>query len=168
MRRRTWLALGAFSAVALAIGGGTVASFAPGLQDSKLTAAGREVFGAISRGLLDGSLPTDAAARPAAVSALLDRIDALVAGLPPHAQGELSQLLALLASSAGRRALAGVPTPWREADIGEIQAGLQAMRVSGLSLRQQAYQALHDIVGAAYFADASTWRQLGYPGPLEI
>ena len=42
------------------------------------------------------------------------------------------------------------------------------MRVSSISLRQQAYQALHDIVGGAYFSDAQTWGLLGYPGPLKI
>ena len=42
------------------------------------------------------------------------------------------------------------------------------MRLSTISLRQQAYQALHDIVGSAYFSDAGTWSMLGYPGPLKI
>jgi hypothetical protein len=42
------------------------------------------------------------------------------------------------------------------------------MRVSALSLRQQAYQALHDIVGSAYFSDPRTWGILGYPGPPKI
>ena len=40
--------------------------------------------------------------------------------------------------------------------------------VSTLSLKQQAYQALHDIVGAAYFSDPGTWALLGYPGPKMI
>lgn len=168
MRRRTWLALGAFSAAALAVGGGTIAAFAPGLADSKLTAAGREVFAASARALLDGSLPAEPRARALALGALLERIDGLVANLPPHAQGELAQLLALLGSGPGRRAFAGLATPWPDAGTREIQASLQAMRVSGLALRQQAYLALHDIVGAAYFADPATWRQLGYPGPIEL
>ena len=152
----------------LALGGGTLAAFGPGLQDAKLTAAGREVFAGAARGLLDGILPAQPAARSAALKGLLARVDGLVASLPPHAQGELSQLLALLASAPGRRAFAGLHSPWADADAGEIQDGLQAMRVSSLSLRQQAYQALHDIVGAAYFSDPATWPQLGYPGPLEI
>jgi hypothetical protein len=42
------------------------------------------------------------------------------------------------------------------------------MRLSGLVLRRQAYAALHDITAAAYFSDASTWPQLGYPGPVRI
>ncbi|MEO8653744.1 MAG: hypothetical protein ABI409_06430 [Ramlibacter sp.] len=41
-------------------------------------------------------------------------------------------------------------------------------RTSGLDLRRQAYQALHDIVGSAYFSDPGTWSFLGYPGPLKL
>jgi hypothetical protein len=167
MQRRRLLALGAVSAAALALGGGAIALMQPGLQDSRLTAGGREVFLGVSRGLLDGSLPSGPAAA-GALSALLDRIDALVAALAPHAQAELSQLLALLATAPGRRALAGLSEPWPSAQVSDIQQALQSMRVSSVSLRQQAYQALHDIVGGAYFSDAQTWVGLGYPGPLKI
>jgi hypothetical protein len=50
----------------------------------------------------------------------------------------------------------------------DVQEALQGMRLSGLALRQQAYAALHDITGAAYFSAPDTWHQLGYPGPLAI
>ena len=133
-----------------------------------LSNAGREVFAGVSRALLDGSLPTGPQELAGALDALLGRIDAVVAALAPHAQSELSQLLALLASSGGRRALAGLSEPWQTASVPDIGRALQAMRVSGISLRQQAYQALHDIVGGAYFSDAQTWSMLGYPGPLKI
>ena len=42
------------------------------------------------------------------------------------------------------------------------------MRLSSVTLRQQAYHALHDIVNGAYFADPATWTALGYPGPIAI
>ena len=160
--------MGALSTVALVVGGGAIALWQPGLRDSKLSPAGQEVFGNIARGLLEGSLPTDSAARVAALQALLVRIDPLVAGLPPHAQAELSQLLSLLASAGGRFVLTGMAQSWPEATVGEIQHALQVMRLSPISLKQQAYQALHDIVGGAYFADPSTWPLLAYPGPREI
>ena len=168
MQRRRLLALGALSAAVLAVSGVSIALVQPGLANARLTAAGRDVFAAIGHAILEGTLPADEARRQAAIAGLLDRIDALVAALPPHAQSELSQLVALLASTPGRRALAGVPAPWREASVSEVQQGLQAMRVSGLALRRQAYQALHDIVGGAYFSDSQTWSALGYPGPLAI
>ena len=156
--------MGMASVVLLGLAGG-VAWCQPGLRDGRLTAPGREVFAGVGRAVLDGSLPENAAARQIALQALLGRIDALVMALPPHAQAELSQLLGLLATAAGRRGLAGLRGSWNGAPVAEIQQALQSMRMSGLSLRQQAYHALHDIVGGAYFADASTWPQLGYPGP---
>lgn len=169
MQRRTWLKLGMVSAAVLVIGGGAAALLQPGLQeDARLSPAGRRVFGAVGRGLLDGSLPPAEPARQAALAGLLDRIDTLVAALPPHAQAELSQLLSLLASAPGRRSLAGLSSGWDEAPITDIQAALQSMRVSSLALRQQAYHALHDIAGGAYFSDASTWAFIGYPGPPKI
>jgi len=152
----------------LAVGGGALAMLQPGLHEARLSRAGRDVFNGVSRGVLDGSLPESGRDRVIALEALLDRIDALVAALPPHAQSELSQLLSLLASGAGRRAVAGLSDPWQTAQVKDIQQALQSMRVSSISLRQQAYQALHDIVGGAYFSDVSTWSRLGYPGPLKI
>jgi hypothetical protein len=99
---------------------------------------------------------------------MLLRIDGLTRGLPPHAQAELSQLLALLATSGGRIGMAGLTTDWPAASIAQIQEALQSMRLSSLGLKRQAYAALHDISGAAYFSDPSTWTALGYPGPLEL
>jgi hypothetical protein len=115
--------------------------------------------------MLDGSLPAGEPAVAAELQGLLARIDRLVASLPPHAQAELSQLLALLGSAGGRRALAGLG---HAAPLARRQEALQAMRVSGVALRQQSYQALHEIVGSAYFSEPATWRSLGYPGPLPI
>ena len=167
MQRRRLLSLGVISAAALAVGGGTLAMLKPGLHEARLSPAGREVFAGASRGILDGTLPSGDA-QLTAIEGLLTRIDALVAGLPPHAQSELSQLLSLLASSGGRRALCGLEASWPVASVADIQQALQLMRHSRLSLRQQAYHALHDIVGSAWFSDAQTWSALGYPGPLKI
>lgn len=168
MQRRSLLALGAVSAAVLAVGGGAMALLQPGLHEAKLSSGAREVFSGLSRGLLDGSLPRGNAALLVALESLLQRIEAVVAALPPHAQSELSQLLALLSSGAGRRAIAGLDAAWASASVAEIQQALQDMRVSGISLRRQAYQAFHDIVGGAYFSDPQTWDLLGYPGPIKI
>ncbi|MEP6791318.1 MAG: hypothetical protein ABI907_08095 [Ramlibacter sp.] len=168
MQRRSLLKLGAASAAVLALAGGGVALMQPGLSGGRLTPGARDVFAAVGCAILEGTLPSDEGARQISVNGLLERIDSLVAGLPLHAQAELSQLLALLSSGGGRRVLAGLGPDWPRATAGEVQQALQAMRVSTLALRRQAYQALHDIVGSAYFADAGTWPVLGYPGPLKI
>ncbi len=168
MQRRTLLKLGVTSAALLAVIGGASALIQPGLNRGALTPVGREVFRAIGLGVLDKSLPAEREAKDVALAGLLDRIDALVSALPPHAQAELSQLLSILATSAGRRAMAGLSTPWAEASAADIQAGLQGMRFSSLALRQQSYAALHDITAGAYFSEPITWLMLGYPGPLVL
>lgn len=168
MQRRTLLKLGATSAALLAVVGGTAALIQPGLERGILTAAGRDVFRAIGLGVLDKTLPEPAPAKEVALADLLDRVDLLVTALPPHAQAELSQLLSILASGAGRRALAGLSTPWPNATTADVQAALQDMRLSSLAVRQQAYAALHDITAGAYFSEPTTWAMLGYPGPLAI
>ena len=170
MQRRTLLRLGLASAAALAVAGGAAGwLLQPGLdQDKRLSVAGQGVFAAIGRAVLDKSLPAEEGGRQKALAGLLQRIDALVQALPPHAQAELSQLLSVLASAPGRHALAGLGQPWAQASIAELQDALQDMRLSKLALRQQAYAALHDIATGAYFADATTWPLLGYPGPVKI
>jgi hypothetical protein len=160
--------LGIASAAVLAVAGTAVVLMEPGLRDARLSRSGRVVFGAVGRAMLEGSLPAPVEAQRAAVAGLLDRIDALVGALPPHAQDELSQLLAIMGSAAGRRLLTGLADDWAVASVPAIQEAMQSMRLSSLALRQQAYQALHDIVGGAYYSDASTWTQLGYPGPTKI
>lgn len=117
--------------------------------------------------VLDACLPTGPERTPA-LDALLIRLDQLIARLPLHVQSELNQLLTVLASSAGRVALARLDAPWAQATVPDVQRSLQGMRTSRLSLARQAYQALHELSAAAWFADPTTWQTLGYPGPRTI
>ena len=121
----------------------------PGLEKGCLSTSGREVFSAVGRAVLDRALPDEEGARQMALNGLLGRIDTLVLGLPTHAQAGLSQLLSLLASAGGQRALAGLSQPWAEASVDQIQKALQGTRLSSLALRQQAYAALHEISAGA-------------------
>ena len=168
MQRRTLLKLGAASAVLLAVAGGGVALWQPGLQAGRLAPGAREAMAALCRAVLDGSLDTDPARQAQQLAQQLDRLDAFAAGLPPHAQRELSQLLGLLALTPGRQWLAGVSTGWAQASIDEMGAGLQAMRTSSLSLRQQAYHALRDMINGTFYAEPANWPLMGYPGPGDL
>lgn len=166
MQRRTLLKLGLVSTAVLAVGAGI--TLRPAFVDGHLTGSAKRVMHAVARAVLDGSLPADAAARDAALAAHLTRLDGTIAGFPPPVRGELAQLLMLLASAPGRRGLANLAPAWDAATVPELQAALQDMRVSRLALRQQAYHALRDLTNAAYYADASVWPLLGYPGPRPI
>ena len=168
MQRRTLLKVGAATAAVVAITGGGLALLQPGLLRGRLTAAGFEVFRAVARAVLDGSLPTQAAQREATLLAHLHRLDDAIAAFPATTQAELSQLLALLASTAGRIGLAGLRARWPEASVAELQQALEGLRVSSVALRQQVYFALRDLTNAAFYADPAAWRLLGYPGPRAI
>ena len=169
MQRRTFFKLGLASAALLAVAGGLALQIKPGLEsDGRLSISGRTVFTAVVTAILDSSLSPDKAVRQQSVDSLLSRIDALVQALPPHAQTELSQLLALLATDLGRNTLAGLNQPWPEATVAVVQQSLESMRFSSLAVRQQAYGALHDITAAAFFSDSANWPLLGYPGPMAI
>jgi hypothetical protein len=145
-----------------------VALFRPGLIGKRLSPDGAEVFRAVARGVLADVLPKDEAAARAALDAHMSRVDSTLAGFPAPVLDELSLLLSLLAAAPGRLALAGLSTPWPTATVADIQHALQSMRLSRVTVREQAYHALRDLTNAAHFADPSTWPLLGYPGPREV
>lgn len=167
MRRRSFIALGLGSSLLAWLASRSITSLA-GLQQSRLTPTTRVLFASVAGAVLQGSLPTDPTAAYNALDGMLGRIDELIAQLPPASQAELSQLTGLLCTTPGRRLLVGLESDWPEAGISDVQAALEDMRHSHLAPRQQAYQALRDIVSGAYFADASTWPVIGYPGPMAI
>jgi hypothetical protein len=168
MQRRTLLKLGLGASAVLALGGGGLAMLRPGLVQGRLTPPSRSVFRAVARAVLDGSLPTAAADREAALDAHLKRLDGVLGAFPAATQAELSQLLALLASAPGRVMLAGLGTDWADASVVDLQHALQGMRTSRLAMRQQIYHALRDLTNAAFYADPASWSLMGYPGPQVV
>ena len=133
-----------------------------------MSAAGRTVFRGVAHAVLDGSLPLDANERNNLLDAHILHVEATVLSFSQATQAELSQLLALLAYSPGRRAIAGLRNDWPASSVGEIQMSLQDMRTSKLELRQQAYHALRDLTNAAFYAQPEAWSATGYPGPRDI
>jgi hypothetical protein len=113
-------------------------------------------------------LPSDGAARLAALDAHLTRVEATIAGLPPHMQAEVDELITIIGSAPGRMALVGLSTDWAAATTTQVAEALQSMQRSNLSVRQQAYHALRDITNGSYFADPSTWSAIGYPGARPV
>ncbi|MGQ0709037.1 MAG: hypothetical protein ACT4NV_04740 [Rhodoferax sp.] len=169
LQRRSFLRLGLGAAAVLAVAGGSaVLLTTPGVVDGKLSAPARAVLRSVALAILADLLPTEAAACSAELDASLQRTDALLAAVPAAARDEASQLLALLGTSVGRRTLAGLATPWEQADSAEVLAALQSMQASSVPLRVQAYQGLHDLVCLPYFASAQAWKALGYPGPISV
>jgi hypothetical protein len=92
----------------------------------------------------------------------VQRLEATVANFPAATQGEISQLFSILAAPPGRLLLMNLRVDWQVADVRPIQAALDGMRRSSLSMQVQAYHALRDLTHGAYYADPSTWGDLGY------
>lgn len=166
--RRAFLRFGAAGALLLAFAGATRAQGTYRAADGAdtlraLSDADREVLAAVTPAILAGT-----AATGASFAAAIGSIDRAVAGLPPHLQEEVRQLLALLASWPGRRWIAGVDAPWQEASVAEVTAFLERWRFSRWALLQQGYHALHDLVLAAWYARPDSWPAIGYPGPPEV
>jgi hypothetical protein len=169
--RRQFLKYGVAGALALAAAGiarGQPAdrAYRAASGDDPLTVLGgedRTVLAAIAPALLAG-----VGGALERVDAVVGSVDRAVAGLPPHLQREVLQLLGLLGSWAGRRWLAGVASPWPRASREDVAAFLERWRFSRWALLQQGYQALHDLVLAAWYARPDGWPAIGYPGPPEV
>jgi len=126
------------------------------------------IVAAIVPVMLAGALPDDDAARAGALRESVTNVGRAIGGLPPAAQKEMAELFALLGLPATRVALAGIGTPWDEASPAAVAAFLERWRTSRFMLLRSAYDALHQLILAAWYGNESAWKAIGYPGPPEI
>jgi hypothetical protein len=172
--RRTFLLAGIAGAAALAAAGwlrnGRNAAPVIVSAAGSLTLApdAYAVITAVTPVLLDGALPSDPVAATAAARETVANVGVAIAGLPPAAQAELSQLFALLDFAPARIALAHLSSPWPEASPNDIAAFLENWRTSRFLLFQSAYAALHQLVFAAWYGNPASWPAIGYPGPPRL
>ena len=132
---------------------------------SALSADGADVMRAIIPALLDGALPDDLTERRVAIEDTVGAVGTAIAGLPPAAREELSALFALLAFAPVRVAFADVAAEWPEASVTTTNAFLVRLQKSRWSVKRTAYDALHQLTFAAWYANPRTWTSIGYPGP---
>jgi hypothetical protein len=165
MRRRTFLSFGVAGAAALAAAGWWASLGKRSPNARVLDAEATRIVAAIVPAMLDGALPTNGPERASAITQTVAGVDRAILALPPAARSELGQLFSLLALAPARRAFAGVASPWEEAGIAEVGAFLDRWRDSGWALKRSAYDALHQLVIAAWYANPRAWPAIGYPGP---
>jgi hypothetical protein len=120
---------------------------------------------AIVPAMLDGALPEPAAERKAAIEATVSAVGTAISGLPPAARDELSTLFALLALAPVRVGFADIDSGWRDADVTTTSAFLVRLQKSRWSVKRTAYDALHQLTFAAWYANPVAWPSIGYPGP---
>lgn len=123
------------------------------------------VIQALVPAVLADALPADAAQRQLAIGEVVAAFDRAVHGLSPAVQGEIGDLLGLLHFAPTRIALAGVSSPWEEASVDDVNAFLAKWRTSRFDLLRAGYQALTQLIQAAWYGNPRSWGAIGYPGP---
>ena len=114
--------------------------------------------------VLSGSLPAPPA-REAAVRDVAEAFHRAIGGLAPEVQRELRQLLSMLAFLPTRVAFTGIVAPLEEARPEEIARFLSSWRASRFDLLRAGYQALTQLIQAAWYDNPLSWKAIGYPGP---
>ncbi|MES2150174.1 MAG: twin-arginine translocation signal domain-containing protein [Pseudomonadota bacterium] len=166
--RRSFLKFGTLGVLLLAAGGGAYRLLhgAPAARFA-LDKGARAAIDAMVPALLAGALPLEPAARQAAIGATTRGVHQAILGLPLGAQKELQDLFGMLALGPVRRLLGALPSDWPEASPEQVGAFLQGWRTHRIGMLRAAYQALHDLVIGAWYAEPTSWPAIGYPGPMK-
>ncbi len=123
---------------------------------------------AIAAAILAGALPADPDAYRTAIVQAVRGVDVAIAGLPPDVIDEVHQLFGLLEFPLSRVLAAGVWSSWTSATQSDVTDFLSRWRFSGVALFRSGYQALHQLVMAAWYGGTASWVRIGYPGPPVI
>ena len=167
--RRRVIFAGLAGAIALGFARWLAPTSAPGAEGARaLSADGADVMSALVPAFLDGALPAERGERDAAVRDTVDAIALAIAGLPPIARHELDALFSLLALAPVRIFVAGIDETWRRAGIRDADAFLERLRRSRWAQKRAAYDALHQLTFASWYANPRAWPAIGYPGPPDL
>jgi hypothetical protein len=164
--RRQFLKVGIAGAMVLASGRwleGALAAPARGfrvLDDSAASILARFV-----PLVLAGALPAEREAHARAVREVIEAFDRAVSVLSPPVQEEVQQLFSLLRFSPMRVAFTGLWETVEDSTASELEAFLLRWRHSRFDIQRAGYQALTQLIQAAWFDNPSAWPAIGYPGP---
>jgi hypothetical protein len=114
------------------------------------------------------TLPTETAARARAIEETVSAFDRAVSGLSPAVRKEVDELFSILRFTPMRVMLTGLWAPLEESPQEEIAAFLTRWRFSSFDIQRAAYQALNQLLIAAWYGNAASWGAIGYPGAPAI
>lgn len=133
-----------------------------------LTAADRTVLQAIVPVILTDVFTDHEGDAAVLLEETIRGVDIAISGFYPAVQAELRQLFSLLTLPPGRMLVAGVWRHWTRAGKESIESFLNSWRTSRFNLFQTGYDALQQLVAAAWYGNPKSWQQLGYPGPPNL
>lgn len=114
--------------------------------------------------VLAGALPSDGAARKAAIDATVAGFDRAVSGLSGAVQKEVAELFSILRFAPARLMFTGLWTSLEESPPEEIAAFLRRWRHSRFDIQRAGYQAITQLLQAAWYGNPASWSAIGYPG----
>jgi hypothetical protein len=133
-----------------------------------LDARGASAVAALVPVVLEGSLPKDVAARNRAVAEVVEAFDRAVSGLSAPVQKEVDELFTLLRFPPVRLLFTGLWSPLEESSAKQIADFLTRWRHSRLDIQRAGYQALTQLIQAAWYGNSASWATIGYPGAPKI
>jgi hypothetical protein len=114
--------------------------------------------------VLGGALPAEAAARAKAVEDTTSAFDRAVAGLSPAVRKEVDELFSILRFAPARLMFTGLWNPVEESPAEDIAAFLKRWRHSRFEIQRAGYQAVTQLLQAAWYGNPASWATIGYPG----
>jgi len=167
--RRQFLQVGLASAALLA----TVrylerSEAAPAPNHRVLDASAVVIVAAFVPIVLDGSLPEEPEARARAIRETVEGFDRAVSGMSLPTQKEVDQLFGVLRFGPARLAFTGLWQPVEESTPEDVAAFLARWRNSRFDIQRSGYQAISQLIIAAWYANPASWSVIGYPGPPKI
>ena len=133
-----------------------------------LDARSAAVAAALVPVVLAGALPSDSAARAKAVADTTGAFDRAVAGLSPSVRKEVDELFSILRFGPARLMFTGLWNPVEESPPEEIEAFLRRWRHSSFEIQRAGYQAVTQLIQAAWYGNPASWAAIGYPGAPSI
>lgn len=147
-------------------GCGSGSTLAPDMK--VLTRNALEALQTLVPAILDGALPEDQAARAVGVNDAIEAFDRAVAGLHPDVQAEIGQLFSLLAIGPARWLIGGSTASLAGMTPEAAKAFLAHWRGSSINLLFAGYNALTQLVQAAWYGNPLAWGRIGYSGPPQV
>ena len=133
-----------------------------------LDARGAATVAALVPVVLAGALPAEAAARRRAIDDTVAAFDRAVAGLSPAVQKEVEELFAILRFAPARLMFTGLWSPLEESAPEDVAEFLTRWRYSRFDIQRAGYQALTQLLQAAWYGNSAAWAVIGYPGAPTI
>ena len=165
LTRRRFLQVGAAGVAVLATAKLLERPVAPLASYRVLDGSSVALIGALVPVVLAGALPMASPQREGAVREVVEAFDRAISGLSPAVRAEIDALLGVLRFAPTRLALTGLWSPLEEATPEEVGRFLSSWRASRFDLLRAGYQALTQLIQAAWYDNPLSWPAIGYPGP---